>query len=175
MFLESYFSWIVKLGLCRQRIIMTTWKCIFTSQNLFWTQLLKFSTLSTQSQGILHPISGANYGNRRFGFMVSWFTLTYALHMYSIQLVCTSSQVANASSIAIITISLDTNSIISILGTPVSLIQPVTFLYGINTFFSCGVRLCFFFPYPAELEKQEVDTKLLYSMQINHYKWTWTL
>ncbi|KAJ0106155.1 hypothetical protein Patl1_18063 [Pistacia atlantica] len=58
------------------------------------------------SQGALLPITGANYGNRRFGFMVT-----------------------NVSSIAIITIGLVTESIISIPGTPVSPIKPVTFLY----------------------------------------------
>ncbi|XP_044485980.1 uncharacterized protein LOC123211359 isoform X2 [Mangifera indica] len=58
------------------------------------------------SKGTLLPISSANHGNRRFGFMV-----------------------ANVSSIAIITISLDTNSIISIPGIPVSPIEPITFLF----------------------------------------------
>ncbi|XP_031287788.1 uncharacterized protein LOC116146511 isoform X2 [Pistacia vera] len=58
------------------------------------------------SQGALLPITGANYGNRRFGFMVT-----------------------NVSSIAIITVGLVTESIISIPGTPVSPIKPVTFLY----------------------------------------------
>ncbi|GKV18958.1 hypothetical protein SLEP1_g29266 [Rubroshorea leprosula] len=58
------------------------------------------------SQGKLFPISGKNAGNRRFGFLV-----------------------ANVSSIAIITISLDLNSTISRQGTPVSPFEPVTFLY----------------------------------------------
>ncbi|KAJ4712365.1 Guanine nucleotide-binding protein, beta subunit [Melia azedarach] len=58
------------------------------------------------SQGILIPINGENLGNRRFGFLV-----------------------ANISGIAIITISLNSNSIISRYGTPLSAIDPVTFLY----------------------------------------------
>lgn len=58
------------------------------------------------SQGTLVPINGKNLGNHRFGFVV-----------------------ANISSIAIITISLSSNSIISRYGTPVSPIDPVTFLY----------------------------------------------
>ncbi|KAG6747072.1 hypothetical protein POTOM_049450 [Populus tomentosa] len=58
------------------------------------------------SQGVLLPISGENLGNRRFGF-----------------------QVANLSSIAVVTIGLLSNSIISRPGTSVSPIAPVTFLY----------------------------------------------
>ncbi|KAH9776232.1 transmembrane protein [Citrus sinensis] len=58
------------------------------------------------SQGTLVPINGKNRGNHRFGFMV-----------------------ANISSIAIITVSLKSNSIISRYGTPVLPIDPVTFLY----------------------------------------------
>ncbi|XP_040989709.1 uncharacterized protein LOC121237166 isoform X1 [Juglans microcarpa x Juglans regia] len=58
------------------------------------------------SQGTLLPISGKNLGNRRFGFLV-----------------------ANLSGIAIVTLSIDSNSIISRQSTPVSPIAPVTFLY----------------------------------------------
>ncbi|XP_061952600.1 uncharacterized protein LOC133675283 isoform X1 [Populus nigra] len=58
------------------------------------------------SQGVLLPISGENLGNRKFGF-----------------------QVANLSSIAVVTIGLLSNSIISRPGTSVSPIAPVTFLY----------------------------------------------
>ncbi|XP_011028534.1 PREDICTED: uncharacterized protein LOC105128518 isoform X1 [Populus euphratica] len=58
------------------------------------------------SQGVLLPISGENLGNRKFGF-----------------------QVANLSSIAVVTIDLLSNSIISRPGTSVSPIAPVTFLY----------------------------------------------
>ncbi|CAK7328872.1 unnamed protein product [Dovyalis caffra] len=58
------------------------------------------------SQGVLLSISGENLGNRKFGF-----------------------QVANLSSIAIVTIGLLSNSITSRPGTSVSLIAPVTFLY----------------------------------------------
>ncbi|KAF2315900.1 hypothetical protein GH714_040695 [Hevea brasiliensis] len=58
------------------------------------------------SEGSLVPISGENLGNRRFGF-----------------------QVVNVSSIAIITVDIHPNSIISRSGTPVSSIAPVTFLY----------------------------------------------
>lgn len=117
------------------------------------------------SQGALLPISGANYGNRRFGFMVSWFTLFIyssfsllpfksleTLHMYNVQFICTlSSQVTNVSSIAIITIGLVTESIISSPGTPVSPIEPVTFLYGINHILFRRIRLCFF-PYDLSID-----------------------
>ncbi|KAL6281096.1 hypothetical protein ACE6H2_017977 [Prunus campanulata] len=58
------------------------------------------------SQGSLLPCSGNNTGNRRFGFVV-----------------------ANMSSIAIITVSLNSNLIISRQGTPVSPISPATFLF----------------------------------------------
>ncbi|XP_048229333.1 uncharacterized protein LOC8288982 isoform X2 [Ricinus communis] len=58
------------------------------------------------SEGELLPINGENLGNRRFGF-----------------------QVANVSTIAIITIGLNSSSIISRSGTSISPIAPVTFLY----------------------------------------------
>ncbi|XP_075660429.1 uncharacterized protein LOC142630329 isoform X1 [Castanea sativa] len=58
------------------------------------------------SQGTLLPVSGNNLGNRRFGFMV-----------------------ANISSMAIVTLSINSNSIISRQGTPISQVAPVTFLY----------------------------------------------
>ncbi|WCJ36094.1 hypothetical protein M5689_017313 [Euphorbia peplus] len=58
------------------------------------------------SDGTLLPITGENLGSRRFGF-----------------------QVVNFSSMAIITIDLQSNSIISRSGTPISPIAPVTFLY----------------------------------------------
>ncbi|KAM5572001.1 hypothetical protein ABKV19_012200 [Rosa sericea] len=58
------------------------------------------------SQGLLLPDSTKNSGNRRFGFAVS-----------------------NTSSIAIITVSLDSNLIITRQGTPVSPISPATFLF----------------------------------------------
>ncbi|XP_062025753.1 uncharacterized protein LOC133742079 isoform X1 [Rosa rugosa] len=58
------------------------------------------------SQGLLLPDSTNNSGNRRFGFAVS-----------------------NTSSIAIITVSLDSNLIITRQGTPVSPISPATFLF----------------------------------------------
>ncbi|KAK7846551.1 hypothetical protein CFP56_007898 [Quercus suber] len=59
------------------------------------------------SQGTLLPVSGNDLGNRRFGFMV-----------------------ANLSGMAIVTLSINSNSIISRQGTPVSQVAPVTFLYG---------------------------------------------
>ncbi|XP_059442753.1 uncharacterized protein LOC132174986 isoform X2 [Corylus avellana] len=58
------------------------------------------------SQGMLLPVSGQNIGNRRFGF-----------------------QVANISGMAVVTLNIDSNSIISLQGTPVSAIAPVSFLY----------------------------------------------
>ncbi|KAG2675924.1 hypothetical protein I3843_12G028200 [Carya illinoinensis] len=58
------------------------------------------------SQGTLLPISGENLGNRRFGFLV-----------------------ANLSAIAIVTLNINSNSIISRQRTPVSPIAPLTFLY----------------------------------------------
>ncbi|KAB1216635.1 hypothetical protein CJ030_MR4G007823 [Morella rubra] len=58
------------------------------------------------SQGMLLPIDGKDLGNRRFGFLVT-----------------------NISGMAIVTLSTDSNSIISRHGTPVSSIAPVTFLY----------------------------------------------
>ncbi|XP_048329074.2 uncharacterized protein LOC125422293 isoform X4 [Ziziphus jujuba] len=58
------------------------------------------------SQGTLVPTSGNNLANRRFGFLV-----------------------ANVSNVAIVTVSLNSNPIISRQGTPVSPILPVTFLY----------------------------------------------
>lgn len=47
------------------------------------------------------------------------------------------SQVANVSRVAIVTMSLNSNLIISRQGTPVSPILPVTFLYG-TTYFVFG-------------------------------------
>ncbi|KAJ6676654.1 TRANSMEMBRANE PROTEIN [Salix viminalis] len=67
------------------------------------------------SQGVLLPISGESLGNRKFGF-----------------------QVANLSSIAVVTIGFLSNSIISRPGTSVSPIAPVTFLYDSQRF---AVRL----------------------------------
>ncbi|XP_057951479.1 uncharacterized protein LOC131146135 isoform X2 [Malania oleifera] len=58
------------------------------------------------SPGFLHPASINSLGNRRFGFLVE-----------------------NISSTAIVTVSLDSNSIISRQGAPVSPVAPVTFLY----------------------------------------------
>ncbi|KAK3406659.1 hypothetical protein EUGRSUZ_K02827 [Eucalyptus grandis] len=58
------------------------------------------------SQGTLLPTNGKTLGNRKFGFMV-----------------------ANTSGVAIITISLESESIISRSGIAVSPIAPVTFLY----------------------------------------------
>ncbi|KAK2993223.1 hypothetical protein RJ640_005191, partial [Escallonia rubra] len=58
------------------------------------------------SQGSLVPIGGDTLQNRRFGF-----------------------QVENISTMAIVTVSLDSNSVVSRLGTPVSPVAPVTFLY----------------------------------------------
>lgn len=58
------------------------------------------------SLGSLVPITGNSLGNRRFGF-----------------------QVKNVSSLAIVTVSLDTDYIVSRYGTPVSPVAPVTFLY----------------------------------------------
>ncbi|XP_021615967.1 uncharacterized protein LOC110617477 isoform X3 [Manihot esculenta] len=58
------------------------------------------------SEGSLLPVSGENLGNRRFGF-----------------------QVVNTSSIAVITVDIRSNFIISRSWTPVSSIAPVTFLY----------------------------------------------
>ncbi|KAK9926859.1 hypothetical protein M0R45_024068 [Rubus argutus] len=66
-------------------------------------QILKSLNIS---QGLLLPDSKKNYGNRRFGFAV-----------------------ANVSSIAIITVSLNSNLIIARQGTPVSPISPATFLF----------------------------------------------
>jgi hypothetical protein len=52
-------------------------------------------------------------------------------HTFCACFICTlSSQVANISDMAIVTLSIDSNSIISLQGTPVSAIAPVTFLYG---------------------------------------------
>ncbi|KAK3035346.1 hypothetical protein RJ639_034054 [Escallonia herrerae] len=58
------------------------------------------------SQGSLVPIGGDTLQNRRFGF-----------------------QVENISTMAIVTVSLDSNSVVSRLGTLVSPVAPVTFLY----------------------------------------------
>ncbi|XP_059644189.1 uncharacterized protein LOC132285964 isoform X2 [Cornus florida] len=58
------------------------------------------------SQGFLLPISGNSLRNRRFGFLIE-----------------------NTSSMAILTVSLDSNLIISRQGTSVSPVVPVTFLY----------------------------------------------
>ncbi|XP_062116214.1 uncharacterized protein LOC133830289 isoform X2 [Humulus lupulus] len=62
------------------------------------------SSLNT-SQGTLLPINGKNLGNQRFGFMVE-----------------------DISSNSIVTLSINSNIIISRQGTPVSPISPVTFL-----------------------------------------------
>ncbi|KAI4336176.1 hypothetical protein L6164_014735 [Bauhinia variegata] len=58
------------------------------------------------TRGSLLPISGKSHGNRRFGFLV-----------------------VNISETAIVSVSLNSDSIISRQGTPVSSIAPVTFLY----------------------------------------------
>ncbi|KAJ4973650.1 hypothetical protein NE237_006824 [Protea cynaroides] len=58
------------------------------------------------SQGLLLPTNGMSLGNRRFGFLVK-----------------------NISSVAIVTISFNSSTIISRHGTPISSIAPVTFLY----------------------------------------------
>ncbi|KAJ0985768.1 hypothetical protein J5N97_004124 [Dioscorea zingiberensis] len=58
------------------------------------------------SSGALLPINSSNLGNRRFGYVVS-----------------------DISRIAIVTVTCETNSIISRQGTPVSPTDPVTFLY----------------------------------------------
>ncbi|XP_050376974.1 uncharacterized protein LOC126794334 [Argentina anserina] len=66
-------------------------------------QILKSINIS---QGLLSPDSTKNLGNRRFGFVVS-----------------------NIPSIAIITVSVNSNLIITRQGTPVSPISPATFLF----------------------------------------------
>ncbi|KAK2993225.1 hypothetical protein RJ640_005193 [Escallonia rubra] len=58
------------------------------------------------SQGSLVPLGGDTLQNRRFGF-----------------------QVENVTSMAIVTVSFDSNSVVSRQGTPVSPVAPVTFLY----------------------------------------------
>nr|GMC75689.1 uncharacterized protein LOC109177202 isoform X2 [Ipomoea batatas] len=58
------------------------------------------------SEGSLTPINGKSLGNRRFGF-----------------------ELKDISKTAILTVSFDSNSVISRQGTPVSYVAPVTFLY----------------------------------------------
>lgn len=58
------------------------------------------------NQGLLHPIYGKSRGNRRFVFLVK-----------------------DVPDVAVVTISVESSSIISRQGTPVSPISPVTFLY----------------------------------------------
>ncbi|XP_058087384.1 uncharacterized protein LOC131234484 isoform X2 [Magnolia sinica] len=58
------------------------------------------------SNGFLLPTSGKSLGNRRFGYLVK-----------------------NISQIAVVTVSVETSSIISRQGTPVSPTEPVSFLY----------------------------------------------
>nr|GMC69900.1 uncharacterized protein LOC109177202 isoform X1 [Ipomoea batatas] len=67
------------------------------------TQIL--GSLNT-SEGSLTPIYGKSLGNRRFGF-----------------------ELKDISKTAILTVSFDSNSVISRQGTPVSYVAPVTFLY----------------------------------------------
>ncbi|XP_075492963.1 uncharacterized protein LOC142530922 isoform X2 [Primulina tabacum] len=63
------------------------------------------NTIST-SQGLLVPITGKNFGKRRFGY-----------------------QLTDIPEIAIITVSLYSNLVISRQGTPVAPVSPITFLY----------------------------------------------
>ncbi|KAL0440991.1 UNVERIFIED_CONTAM: hypothetical protein Sradi_0038000 [Sesamum radiatum] len=58
------------------------------------------------NQGSLLPISGSSFGQRRFGY-----------------------QLTNISELAIVTVSLQSNLVISRQGTPVAPVSPVTFLY----------------------------------------------
>lgn len=94
------------------------------------------------SQGLLLPTSGNTLGNRRFSFLVK---LAHNFHVLDMQMMCLHFigltlfmlelipvQVANVSRVAIVTMSLNSNFIISRQGTPVSSISPVTFLYGTN-------------------------------------------
>ncbi|GMH16785.1 hypothetical protein Nepgr_018626 [Nepenthes gracilis] len=60
----------------------------------------------TSSEGMLHPIAGKSLMNRRFGYRIE-----------------------NLSSIAVVTVRLNSNAIISRQGTPVSPVAPATFLY----------------------------------------------
>lgn len=94
------------------------------------------------SEGTLLPMSGRSLGNRKFGFVVSVLFNVYVfvfifwcssvITVFSVlHLICKSLfQVTNVSGIAIITVSLKPNSIISRQGNPVSQLPPVTFLYG---------------------------------------------
>lgn len=87
------------------------------------------------TQGSLVPIHGNDFGNRRFGFQVFihvCFVMFNVLprHFLFSSCIFFYFQVKDLSQIAIVTVSLHANSIISRQGTPVSPLAPVTFLYG---------------------------------------------
>lgn len=102
------------------------------------------------SQGSLLPTSGNTLGNRRFGFLVK---LAHSFRVLDMQMICLRFigltlfmlelipvQVANVTRVAIVTMSLNSNLIISRQGTPVSSISPITFLYGTNYIYFANLQ-----------------------------------
>ncbi|XP_073141458.1 uncharacterized protein [Henckelia pumila] len=93
------------------RAVMATNKIKNLKVYLYFTEPVKNSsaeilnTINT-SQGLLVPITGKNFGKRRFGY-----------------------QLTDIPEIAIITVSLYSNFVISRQGTPIASVSPITFLY----------------------------------------------
>ncbi|XP_042036904.1 uncharacterized protein LOC121782957 [Salvia splendens] len=93
------------------RTVLATNKDMFLKVYLYFTEPVMNSSTEILnsidiSQGSLVPISGSSCGKRRFGY-----------------------QLTNMSNMAIVTVSLQSNLVITRQGTPVAPVSPVTFLY----------------------------------------------
>ncbi|KAL8465483.1 hypothetical protein ACS0TY_034837 [Phlomoides rotata] len=93
------------------RTILTTNKNKFLKIYLYFTEPVMNSSAEilnsiNLNQGLLVPISGSSRGQRRFGY-----------------------QFTNITDMAIVSVSLQSNMVISRQGTPVASVPPVTFLY----------------------------------------------
>ncbi|KAL3642338.1 hypothetical protein CASFOL_013153 [Castilleja foliolosa] len=93
------------------RTVLATNKNKYLKVYLYFTEPIVNSSAEVLNslklnQGSLVPINGSSFGQRRFGY-----------------------QFADVSELAIVTVSLDSNMVISRQGTPVSPVSPVTFLY----------------------------------------------
>ncbi|KAF9624515.1 hypothetical protein IFM89_011628 [Coptis chinensis] len=115
---------------------------LYFSEPVLNSSLEIMNSLHT-SEGLLILRDGKTKGNRRFGFLVT-----------------------NISSIAIVTISFNSSSIISRQGTAVSPIAPVTFIYG--TFYTQGRIGTFFLEKTTiHLEDKSIFTKAFRETEYN--------
>lgn len=107
-----------------------------------------FNSLNA-SQGTLVSISGNSLGQRRFGYQVrSAFRTNYVAILlncdrnnhtnpiYFLTVTCLPLQLTNIPEVAIVTVSLHSDLVLSRQGTPVASVAPVTFLYGIYSVFA---------------------------------------